>query len=45
MKKAIFLTLLIIFTLAICIVGLKTEFRDELSPQISQSSDYNGVLV
>lgn len=45
MKKTLLMAILIIFTIAIFVVEIKTEFRDELEPKVSESSDYNGVLV
>ncbi len=45
MRKKLLIMLLIIFTVAVCIVEIKTEFRDKFEPKISVSSDYAGVLI
>lgn len=45
MKKAILVILLSLTTVIIGIIGIKTEMKGRLESQISETRDYNGVLV
>lgn len=45
MKKIILFSLLIIFTIVVLLISVRTELKNEFEPQVNQSNDYNGVFV
>lgn len=45
MKKTIMLFFLIAVTALVCVIEIKTEFKEQFQPGISQDADFKGVLV
>lgn len=45
MKKAILIIILSVTTFIIGVIGIKTEMKGKFESQISETRDYNGVLV
>ena len=45
MKRMFAMGIVILATVVICVYGLATLIKDSYEPKLSQSSEYNGVLV
>ena len=45
MKKAILMVIISVTTCIIGILGIKTEMKGKVESQVSETRDYNGVLV